>query len=447
LGYYYHSSDRDKEDCYKIEVTENGEAVFTLNSEETLTFYWINLYSKNSDGELAGRGDKHLSYKVAENEVFTISDLAKGTYYIKLTYGGGYGGYSLKYVFNKSTYTTDTEPNNSYEEVKQTLINGETLQGHLGYYYHSSDTDKEDWYKIEVTENGEAVFTLNSEENLTFYWINLHSMDSNGKLAGRGDKHLGYKAAKNEVLTISDLAKGTYYIQVTYGGGYGGYSLQYAFNKNTFTNDTEPNNSYEEANQTILDGQTIQGHLGYYYHSSDTDKEDWYKVEVTKKGEAMFVLNSEESLKFYWINLHSKNSDGKLVQKASMSLGYEFANNKVFKVSNLDKGTYYIQVIYGGGYGGYTLSYDLSSNIDSPEAVYVSVYPNPSQDVFYIQILDKYQYDYLQVLSVDGKLLFTQNCLNSDDNIKIDLTNYPSGIYLINFIGRNTSDFIKLVKE
>ncbi|MGI6370655.1 MAG: T9SS type A sorting domain-containing protein [Ignavibacteria bacterium] len=337
-------------------------------------------------------------------------------------------------VFLTVNLSVFADPGKTWQTA-ELIVSGETKNGSF-----TQEVGDELWYKIEVPVDGEVVFIVNSEKSLKLDHINIHSIGKDGNISQRAGELFSNKPANNEIFRVGNLSNGPYYVKLKKWEGYGGYSLNYVFNKNTFTNDIEPNNNHDEVKQTLVKGQTIQGHLGYYYNYVDADNEDWYKVEVPEDGEAIFTVKAEEGLILHWLELY----DGNLTEIASKLLENK---QEVLKVLNLSKGTYYIKLKRWSGAGGYTLAYGLINSIDSPEDTYVSVYPNPSQDIFYVQILDKYQYDYLQVLSVDGKLLFRQNCLNSDDNIKIDLTNYPSGIYLINFIGRNTSDFIKLVKE
>ncbi len=148
----------------------------------------------------------------------TASNIAPGTYYIQIIQGSGYGTYSIQAVFtNADDNLTESEPNDTIDTAKPFT---DKVTGILGYSdYIKTDTD--DWFRYEVTRSGELVlnFTYTGFSNLTHVYL------------WKPDKS-GYRydtALWNKTLTASNIAPGTYYIQVKQGSGYGTYTIQAVF--------------------------------------------------------------------------------------------------------------------------------------------------------------------------------------------------------------------------
>lgn len=80
-----------------------------------------------------------------------------------------------------------------------------------------------------------------------------------------------------------------------------------------------------------------------------------------------------------------------------------------------------------------------SDNINSIETVApdeTTIYPNPSSGIAYINLGNRY-YNSLQVINITGKILYELNGLENQRQIRLDLSNYASGAYLINMISDN----------
>ena len=67
------------------------------------------------------------------------------------------------------------------------------------------------------------------------------------------------------------------------------------------------------------------------------------------------------------------------------------------------------------------------------------MYPNPVKDILFIKSNDKI--DKVDVYSVDGKLIKSK--INSD---KIDFSNLPKGIYLVNIHTKSGIKSEKIIK-
>ena len=71
-----------------------------------------------------------------------------------------------------------------------------------------------------------------------------------------------------------------------------------------------------------------------------------------------------------------------------------------------------------------------SLNTDVFELNQLAVYPNPSKDIFYIQLRNNKPYD-LQVTDITGKRLFTKKKINPSKPFPLQMEGYSSGIYFL----------------
>jgi len=141
-------SNTHTEDWYKIVVPEkqNGTAKFIITCSDGFEIGGITLCGLKG-GEIQQR-----NYVGKEGQL-TVSDIASGTYYVKVSHGFSSGSYNLDYTFTPNATPNDAEPNDTYD-TGELLESGKTATGHLGYLYCGYDTrDTEDWYKIVVPKS------------------------------------------------------------------------------------------------------------------------------------------------------------------------------------------------------------------------------------------------------------------------------------------------------
>ena len=115
-----------------------------------------------------------------------------------------------------------------------TLIgDGKTLTGTL------STANRQGWFKINVTEDGQADLTATPGKELGLTYMTLYSLYGE-ELKSRGNVYVG---DEKKTLTVKDLKAGTYYLSLDWSKGQGGYSLNYAFTptSKTYADDGEPN--------------------------------------------------------------------------------------------------------------------------------------------------------------------------------------------------------------
>ena len=357
LGYDY-SSSTDTKDWFKFDVPEEGTINLTIKSEPTLRIGVATINTVKADGSgLTQRADKWLD--IADSTlVFTLSNAAAGVYYLYMPRYSGYGGYQMTYDFIPCNMANDAADNDTWETATP-IAQSTTKEGRLGYDY-SNSTDKQDWFKFDVPEEGTINLTIRSEKTLRIgvATINAVKADGNG-LTQRADKWLDI-ADSTLVFTLANAAPGPYYLYLPRYGGYGGYRVTYDFTPCAIANDMAGNDSIGSATP-IENGTITQGRLGYDY-SNSTDKQDWYKFTMTADGSAKFIVQSEPTLKIGYAYIYTLKEDGEsLTGRASRWL--DIADSAlVFKKDDLAAGDYYLYLPHYGGYGGYTVKSEFSKN-------------------------------------------------------------------------------------
>ena len=353
-------SDDDKEDWYKIEVPEEGDVTFTTQAVATLRLDFLRLYALDSDGNIVQIWDFNPdNYDTNEVKYGTKVGLKAGTYYVKNRHWAGHGGYTLRCDFAACARANDAEPNDDSGHA-QTLPMGKTVEGRLGYDYFSS-TDKEDWYKIEVPEEGDVTFTTQADETLRLDFLRLYALDSDGNIVQIWDFNPdNYSTNEVKSGTKVGLKAGTYYVKNCHWEGYGGYTLRCDFTPCKYGNDEENNDSHELASTLPL-GVTVQGRLGYDYFSSQ-DRDDWYKIEVPADGTLVFRAHSETTLRLDYVQVYRVDDEGEHQVWYYYVDTYDKDSTVVSSPVPFAAGTYHVQVRHWTGYGGYSLACDFVAN-------------------------------------------------------------------------------------
>ncbi|MBQ2181033.1 MAG: hypothetical protein II400_02180 [Bacteroidaceae bacterium] len=352
LGYSDSNDDRDIDDWYKVVVPQDGKVQLIVNcsqdyglSLQYLDFIWY--YSEQNS--YRSRAAKWYF----SSDTLTVTDVAAGSYYVRLHRGNNHGGYKLKYIFTANRYGNDTEPNDEGGQG-DVIANGQTMQGHLGYLNDNNDRDVRDWYKLDVEQDGKVQLILNCNQEfalglqvMEFCWYDSEQQ----KFRTRASKWY----FSNDTLTISDVGVGTYYIHVARGSGHGGYSLKYVFTPNYFRNDAEPNDEIAQVNKTIENNETVTGHLGYLDANDKRDNDDWFKINTSKLSAYMVinaVCDTASTLSFQYVELVTKK--GEEVKTVTSSW---YTKTVVLSVQEIDENAeYYVHLHRGDGNGGYALA-------------------------------------------------------------------------------------------
>ena len=330
-------SSAQSQDWYKITITEDGAITIQLTPSGNLALNYSTLYALDGNNEIHKRGDMWGTGN------FTVKDCSKGTYYLVVKRNSGEGSYTVSNTFARTsaTHANDQEPNDTWDYAQPLAINA-TTTGHLGYLYYN-DTDKTDWYKIEVPENGALNIKLTPADGLGLNYSTLYALDGNNEVHKRGDMW------GTGDFTVIDCAKGTYYLAVKQNNGEGGYTLVNTFTPTsaTYKDDVEPNDTWDYA-QPLAINATTTGHLGYLYYN-DTDKTDWYKIDVPENGALNIKLTPADGLGLNYSTLYALDGNNEVHRRGDMW------GTGDFTVVNCAKGTYYLAVRQNNGEGGYTL--------------------------------------------------------------------------------------------
>ena len=331
---------------------------------ETLTFGSCNVNGYWDDalryyGGFAGYSSNTVTYNAI--------DVGRGTYYVKIERYNGSGGYTLNYKFTPCSLSNDPEPNGEYQQ--NSLLQNGTHQGRLGYRNSENVTDNEDWYRIEVPEEGHVDIVATATETLKFGNCNVFGYWDDA-IRNYGN-FVGYNNDTTIYSSIS-VGPGTYYIKISRYGGTGGYRLNYTFTPCPLANDAEPNQDYQSA-AWLPSGRTMQGRLGYCNSENVTDNDDWYRFTVNKAGNVEFTATGTETLKFGTCIVYGVRDDGSLYSKGNFT-GYN-NSTATFSGTNYDVGTYYVRISRYNGSGGYKLTYTgptLTGDVDSDKVLSIN---------------------------------------------------------------------------
>ena len=356
LGYYYNQNTYyDNQDWFKIVVPEDGKLTFETRSSSTLTLGCATLNALNSDGtDVLTRNSKWLDYPDS-TLVFEIPDVSEGTYYFYMPRRYGYGHYYLTYYFTGHKDAADPEPNDTWDTALE-LKAGPAVTGQLGYDYKNT-LDVQDWYLLNVPEEGSINLTIWSEETLILGCATINTLRANGtEISSRMSQWLDYPG-DTLTMTLPNCAAGSYYLYLPHRGGYGTYYLRYNFTPCSKQNDAEPNDEYATAGE-FERGTVMEARLGYDYNSSMDDK-DWFKLEVPEEGAINLTICSEKTLTLGNATINTLKADGADISSRTGKWLDNPGDTLTFSLANCAAGTYYLCMPRRNGYGGYTMRYDF----------------------------------------------------------------------------------------
>ena len=357
LGFTDASNYRDIDDWYQLEVTQDGtmQLVIDPNQDYGLSINYMDFCWKNKDGQYQMRNN---IFPGTAKRTFEVTNVGKGTYYLHIRHASGHGGYNLTYNFLPNTYANDAEPNDNGGQGTM-LESGKTVQGHLGYLEGDDYRDDNDWYKLEVTQDGTVQLIIDPSQD---FGLNINYMDfcwknQDGNYQMRQNIFPG---TSKRTLEVKDAGKGTYYVHINRSGGHGGYNLTYNFLPNKYGNDLADNDEGGKGD-FIAPGQTVQGHLGYLEGDNYRDNNDWYQLEVPQDGIVQLTIdpNQDFGLNINYMDFCWKNQDGNYQMRQNIFPG---TSKRTLEVKDAGKGTYYVHINRSGGHGGYKLSYTFQPN-------------------------------------------------------------------------------------
>ncbi len=296
----------DEGDLYRFYMPHPGSIDISfkaLNAECTTNEYYY-LYADITDGynhlgdvRLAEweNYDGDLECNTEKNGVKRIRALKQGVYYIRLNTGGlgGKINYNFSYSIADSTLRNDAEPNN--DTATAILLNpGETKVGNVKFKGYVPFFDQEDYYKINLTANGNIEVTVKGISRMDYEYENnfFFSARLRLELVGRSGTVNIPETTVTSIMPDSSytvtasfcgVEKGTSYLRLNsmLGAGYFfSYEYEISYQPTLVLNapsDPEPNNTRAQAVE-LFGPQQMEGTL--YFTGKTNDTEDHYFVNI-----------------------------------------------------------------------------------------------------------------------------------------------------------------------
>jgi hypothetical protein len=373
-----------------------------------------------------------------DTTVVTYPCHAQGEYSFLVTSVNGCGlSYRLKYRILSPVYSNDTEPNNSTgdADLNAVLPAGTSLEGHVNFAYYG---DNQDFYRIETPEDGTVNITITSEAaspgNVRIYLLN-----SSGSQLQYFDSPVGTGGTPaSNTQSYTCVAQGTYYLWVQSQGPCGiSYELGYTVTPPVYTVDTEPNNSFADAdNNAVLPPDTsFEGHVNFNYYG---DNADIYRIETSGDGTLNITIASEAASGGN-VRVYVYNASGSQLLYFDTPVGT--GGTPASHTQSYDciaQGTYYLWVLSLAPCGisyqlGYTVTPPVYGNDPEPDgslATAVTFNPDSSHAdghvnfAYYGETSDYYRMN----LATAGDISFTLGSeAASGGNLRIYLLNSGGG--------------------
>lgn len=444
LGYYHQSAqDRDIVDWYKFTVPQDGSASFIFKTTGDLLVNNPLFYAADGDS---------ISFRNTgpwgDSFTFNVFDLAAGDYYLQVPYWGGKGSYKIFFTTNPCSKVNEQEPNNNFDQA--IFLQQTTVTGHMGYWHAStSDRDEVDWYKVTLPNEGKAIFTFKTSENLSLNNVSLHaSVGDTAIFRNSGPWTTDFE------FVIEDLAKGDYYLKIPRWTGSGGYTLTYKAEPNPWANDAEPNYDFHKA-VTVADKSVVYGHLGYYFdNTANMDVEDWYKIPVNSTLTPTFTIICQSNLSINNPLLYATDGDSIRFLESCGNWGQTF----VYTPSVDSYGYYYLKLPRWSGFGGYTLGVNVNADslitgngdVIPILPLNLKVSPNPATiqaEVTYT--LPEEAIVNINIVSLEGKVipLVNEKQTAGIQELIINTSTLDAGTYLLSLkVGKQITSTILIVR-
>ena len=344
IGYRNNGGSYDTDDWYSVTTTSDGTITATFTNE---TGKYNTIYIYDNDGTtILGSQSAYSSGSIS------VYGKAAGTYYIRLHYYAPvhFNAYTISNTVTPTALANDTEPNNVFAETNTTIPENGSVTGHIGHRANGGVFDTDDWYVINLSQDGQLV--LNLHQDLGMYH-GLYLYDNDGTTILTSDFNY-----TNVTITKNNLSAGTYYAKVDNYSTvyYSGYTLECVVTPTAYANDAEPNDIYTEATTAIPVGGTVNGHIGFYENGGGYDTDDWYTFTTTEDGAVTLTLNQPLGV-YHGIYMYDNNGT------TIISSDFNYTTTTI-TVNNLAAGDYYAKV---DNYSStYYSSYSLSLSVTPP---------------------------------------------------------------------------------
>lgn len=330
---YFDGSETDTEDWFLLELPAAGSLALQVLAQDTLSFV-ARLYgpfgSVVLDADTGGAQSRRLVQR---------GDLAAGTYYLRITRSSGFGRYTVHPDYRRQALAKDSEPNDTAAQAGELVLNAIST-GHLGYF-DGQQTDTEDWYFLDITENGELTIHVEAQEALAIH-LRLYDGEAASVLQA---ETAGTASART--VTRADLGPGRYYLRISRSAGHGGYTVYPVFIA------AAPVSLQRVAGQ-MTDGPLLsfdepQSALMGYDRSGRTESDSWHRLVQPVTGPLQVSVVAQEPLT---ATLRLYNEWGNVVIRSDTT---GVGSARLANVNSQAGGRYNVRITRSGGQGPYSV--------------------------------------------------------------------------------------------
>lgn len=325
-------------------------------------------------------------------------------------------------------------------EPNESLAAAATAATNTNHSAAITTTTDVDWFR----------FTLSGASNLNISLSNLPGdydlifYNSAGTEISRSENG----GTTSEVITTSNTAAGTYYVQVFGYNGANSTTVCYTLNIGATAVVTTCPGTYDvSTNGTLSGAATIPFNTDIKGLISPSGDVDYYKFVITTGGTISITLTTLPGD----YDLFLYNSAGTLQQSSeNAGTSSETINRTV------TAGTYYVRVIGWNGANSSTVCYTLRVALGTASRggdlivggskASVQVFPNPTMGNINVQIPDNDGKAEIRLTDMYGRVILRQN--SSAINTRMNISKLPAGVYMLS-VNRNGKEMFstKVVKE
>lgn len=194
-------TENNTEHWYKFTVADGGK--LTLKIMAYMKYVYVDLFTEDLSTDIINVDYFAYGSETAPSTETYTKVLSAGTYYLKIsrdTYNGKY-----KLCADYESYGLTNQGADSYDSPQILPIN-QTVTGAM------TETDKEDWYRLNVSSSGNYVIDISAYMRyMDLYLYNQDLSKEIGSISYFG----GTETAPGRVKKNYTLSAGTYYIKIT----------------------------------------------------------------------------------------------------------------------------------------------------------------------------------------------------------------------------------------
>ncbi|MEZ5013424.1 MAG: T9SS type A sorting domain-containing protein [Chitinophagales bacterium] len=254
-------------------------------------------------GPLGGNfGDQYANigtFQLPTSDTLSWGCMAADTFYIKLFHNNIYDcgtSYRIRYTVDAPAYPNDIEPNDNIAQA--TFLPYDTpTYGELYFRSEPPVYANDDYYMITTPEAG-ILHLYTSVDNMSTNTnqLNIALISATGNTFGDQYAALGtFQLPVSDTLSWACLDADTFYIKCFQTGVYDcgtSYALQYIVEPPAFGSDTEPNNSFADAEDIPYD-TPFEGQLDFKSEPGVSLTPDFFRLITPEDGTLTIYIDAD----------------------------------------------------------------------------------------------------------------------------------------------------------